>query len=157
MNTASLRLIFGLIVFILLCYLTFKHSDRQIVEREAFVKSLHLNVSFTIEDMVRTNNHGAGIIYGRIIQSNKQKLNAYFKNKYLFCKINKRKIVLVSQTTEDINVADTIVINSDLPDYTLHTSHGLIASQPLYVRIDDLLSDLVNKDKAANIKRYLEE
>ncbi|MBS7564420.1 hypothetical protein KHS38_08370 [Mucilaginibacter sp. Bleaf8] len=157
MNTTLLRLMFGLVVFMILSYVIIKNSDRQIAERETFVKSLHLKVTFTIEDMVRTNNHGAGIIYGRIIKSNKQKLNACFKNKYLFCKINKGKFVLVSQTTEDINVADTIVINSDLPNYTLRTSRGLIDSQPLYVRTDNSLSDLVNKDKAADIKRYLGE
>src|ERR1700743_3884686 len=53
-----------------------------------FLKGLDLNLTLKVITVVPTGNHGYGVIFGKLINSNKsENYSAVYKNKYTFFKI----------------------------------------------------------------------
>jgi hypothetical protein len=53
-----------------------------------FLKGSTLDLTLKVLEIKPTGNHGYGVIYGRVIKSNKSSLySAIYDNRYAFCKI----------------------------------------------------------------------
>jgi len=124
---------------ILLGVLAFIYSNWAQAKDQRFLKTLDLQLTFKVIDIKPNGDHGYGVIFGKIIKSNKpDKYKAVYENEYTFCETRNGKILLVS----DFYVYkknDSVVVNSGLAKYWVYRDGKLVSEYKLTATTDNFL------------------
>jgi hypothetical protein len=104
----------SLILVVLVAALVNKHWNRLSKDENIFLKSLNLNLTLKVIKVVPTGNHGYGVIFGKVINSNKPaNYSAVFQKTYTFCKIKHGRVLLVSDYYV-FRKDDSVIVNSNI-------------------------------------------
>jgi len=144
--------LFGAVVLISL--LAFIYSRWDQAKDQKFLKALNLQVTLKVIDIKQTGDHGYGVIFGKIIKSNKpERYAAAYQNEYTFCKIEKGKILFVS----DFYVYeknDSVIINSSLSKYWVYRNSKLVSEYNLTTTTDNFLYMHLEGNKYLDFDTY---
>jgi hypothetical protein len=119
-----------------------------------FLKSLNLEITLKVLDVKPTGNHGYGVIYGRVIKSNKPSwYNAVYHDKYAFCKIKNNKVLFVSDYYV-MEKNDSVIIHSSAAKYWVYRNGKLLSEYNLTSTTDGFLYSELEKNKYLEFTTY---
>ena len=144
----------SLLIVILIIILAGAYWSRLNKDEKAFLRGLDLSLTLKVIAVVPTGNHGYGVIFGKVTNSNKpDNYLAVYQNKYTFCKIINRKVLLVSDYYV-FKKNDSVIINSKVTKYSVYRNGKLVSGYKLTNTTDDFLYSDLEKNKYLDFDTY---
>jgi hypothetical protein len=143
-----------LLIIILFAIIANGYWNKQNKLENDFLRSLNLDVTIKVLEVKPTGNHGYGVIYGKVVKSNKpQVYNAAYNNQYAFCKIKNNKVLFVSAyyVTEK---NDSVIVHSSEAKYWVHRKGKLLSEYNLTITTDYFLYSDLEKNKYLEFTTY---
>jgi hypothetical protein len=143
-----------LLILILFGIIANVYWNKQNKLQRNFLRSLNLDMTIKVLEVKPTGNHCYGVIYGKVVKSNKPPIyNAEYHNHYTFCKIKNDKILFVSDF-EVMNKNDSVVIHSSAVKYWVYRNGKLVSEYNLTNTTDYLLYSDLEKNKYLEFSTY---
>jgi len=153
-NNVTAFKIIGFLIFILLAIIANTYWNRENAKANDFLKSLNLNLTLKVIDVKPTNDHGYGVIFGKVVKSNKPvNYSAIYRQKYTFCKMLNGNALFVSDYYV-FEKNDSVVINSNIAKYWIYRNGKLISEYNLTNTTDDFLYSHLQKNKYLDFETY---
>jgi hypothetical protein len=139
---------------VLMWVLFIMYWNKQSNNEKNFLKSLDLSLTLKVIKVVPTGNHGYGVIFGKIIKSNKpNNYSAVYQNEYPFCKFKENKVLFVSDF-EVMQQNDSVIINSRIAKYWVYRDGKLMDEYNLTFTTDDFLNGDIEKTNTLIFNTY---
>lgn len=121
-----------------------------------YLRSLNLDVTIKVLEIKATGNHGYGVIYGKVIKSNKPLVyNALYHNQYIFFKIKNHRALFVSAYYV-MRKNDSVVIHSAAAKYCIYRNGKLVSEYNLTSTTDPFLYADLERNKYLEFSSYRE-
>jgi hypothetical protein len=119
-----------------------------------FLKALNLKLTLKVKAVKPTGNHGYGVIFGQLVNSNTSpNYLAAYQGKYTLCKIKNKNVLLVSAYYV-VQANDSVIINSSLLKYWVYRKGVLMSEYNLTNTTDWFLYSDLEKNKYLDFDTY---
>lgn len=119
-----------------------------------FLSHWNFKVTMVIEKINRTDNHGYGVVFGKILNSNRpEPYTANYKDQYPLVRMSSTHILLVTYCLL-MHEGDTVTLDSSKPEYFIKRGGSPVIKDPFTITTDFFLYREIEKNKYMDFSSY---